>query len=135
MSPQDHLDWMADLLCAGRYDLMAQSYAFPMPVYVDDRRQVVCDAAQMWPMFQTLHALLRASGHTGVRPRMVSVELPRRGRFRLWTDWIGLREGAETVPLFRTLCYNAGTHASFRTEMLRFEGLALPQLTEIVLAA
>lgn len=135
MPLQEHLDWLAEQLLIGRYDRVADCYAFPLPFYVDDKRRILCDAGQLWPVFQTLHALLRAGGYSGLRPRLVSVELPRRGRFRLWTDWVGLRDGAETAPLFRTLCYNAGTHEAFRTEMLRFETLSLPQLNEIVLAA
>ncbi len=93
MTPTTHLDQLALHLMAGRYDLLAESYVFPLPVMVDDSRGPGASAAHIWPMYQSLHALLRAGGYDALRPRLVSVELPVNGRFRLWADWYGAGSG------------------------------------------
>ncbi len=119
---------------AGRYDLLAASYAFPLPVMVDDSHCQVASAAQLWPVYQSLHALLRAEGYVRLVPRLVSVELPKNGRFRLWSDWYGSRASSEPVLLFRTRCENAGSHEDFRAIGLQFDTRPWPQLSGVLAA-
>lgn len=134
MTPAAHLETLARHLVAGRYDLLADRYAFPLPVYVDTERRVVDHAAQLWPMYQGLHALLRAGGFSDLQPRLASIELPRRERFRMWTDWLGLRDGSRPETLFSTLCYNEGSHTEFRSVMLQFDTRSWPQLSQVLAA-
>lgn len=134
MTPTTHLDQLALHLMAGRYDLLAESYVFPLPVIVDDAEGEVASAAHIWPMYQSLHALLRAGGYDVLRPRLVSVELPANGRFRLWADWYGSRAGVEPVLLFRTQCENEGSHDDFRSVKVSFDTRPWPQLSEVLAA-
>lgn len=134
MSPSQCLNTLARQLVSGRYDLLAAHYVFPLPVYIDTECRVVGQAAQIWPFFQTLHAQLRADGYGDLEPRLMSIELAQKARFRMWVDWKGLRTGAEPALLFRTLCYNEGTHADFRSVMVRFDTQPWPQLSQALAA-
>lgn len=134
MTPRTHIEDLSRHLLAGRYDLVAATYAFPLPVTVDDHRGEVTGPAQLWPMFQGLHALLRAGRFDALVPELVSVELAQGGKFRMWSDWSGKRGSAPPVLLFRTECLNAGTHAAFRTVAVRFDTRPWPQLSRVLAA-
>ena len=134
MTPEAYVAQLAQRLNAGHYHLIAEGFALPMPIFIGKATAVANTAEDVWGFLQGLHALIRASGHVRVVPRLVSVELPQRNRFRLWTDWTG--EGpAGRRRLYRTICYNTGEIGHHQTEMLRFEELGWPQLARVARAA
>ena len=98
-------------------------FAFPLPVFLDEDTAVVDTPAQAERLLHRLRAVFRARGYRTVTPRLVSVEIPRNGRFRLWVDWIG-QGGTGDQTLFRTVCFNHGTLEDNVTHMIRVEGLA-----------
>lgn len=125
---------MSRAFTAGRYEEMVARYTFPMPIYVNRAAVILKDRKDGWTFFHTLHNYLAERGFTGIDGRVLSVELPRRGRFRLWTDWTGT--GSETAEvLFRTVCFNAGSYADHRTEMLALETRKLPDIERLLEAA
>lgn len=134
MQPEAYVAQLGHHLNAGHYHLVAESFALPMPIYIGKTTAIAATAEDVWGFLQGLHALIRASGHQRVVPRLVSVELPQRNRFRLWTDWSG--EGAAgSRLLYRTICYNSGEIGRHKTEMVRFEELGWPQLARMARAA
>jgi hypothetical protein len=134
MSPDDHIDFLARHFSAGHYDRLVDTYVFPLPIYVNQSAAVAASGRDVWAFFQSLHALMRASGFDRLSGRITSVELPRRGRFRLWVDWTG--DGhAGARPLFRSICYNLGDLSAHRTEMITIEDISWPDLRQLVAAA
>jgi hypothetical protein len=134
MTVEDHIATFSQEFSSGRYETLVAGYSLPLPIYVNRMASVARHPREIWSFFQALHGLLLAHGYAGLSGRVASVELPRRGRFRLWVEWSGLREGGADL-LFKSLCYNAGSHAEYRTEMFVVEGRGLPNIEQLLQAA
>ena len=134
MTPESYVAQLACQLNAGHYHLIAERFSLPMPIFIGKSTAVATTGSDVWGFLQGLHALIRASGHLDVTARLISVELPQRNRFRLWTDWTGEGPGGSR-PLFRSICYNNGAIGQHKTEMIRFEDLGWPQLARMARAA
>ncbi len=122
-------DFRAAQISGGRYDRITDGYTYPLPIYVGDTPTVAQDARAAWQFFQVFHAVLLAEGLPHLTGRVVATEIPRDGRFRVWTDWFASATPADRpVAVARTVCYCLGTVADARTEMVDCTALHLPAL-------
>jgi hypothetical protein len=134
MSPDDYISSLSQAFSTGRYDALVEHYRFPMPIYVNRSATVANGRDDAQGFYRALHRLVRAQGYETLSGRIVSVELPKRNRFRLWAEWSGV-DGARRELLFRSVCFNAGTFGNHRTEMLTLESRKLPGIESLLEAA
>jgi hypothetical protein len=134
---ESHVARLAEHFSAGRYDLLAECYSYPLPIYLDGRLTVAPDPRAVWSFFQTLHSCLAARGMPELAGRVLSVELPTRGRFRVWTEWTCFGPGGSR-PVMRTVCFNRDEQAAedaFLTEMLEIDSTDEMPLAQMLRAA
>ncbi|MCB6179610.1 hypothetical protein LHP98_15925 [Rhodobacter sp. Har01] len=126
MTTAAQLTTLASQINSGGFHLAARNFAYPLPIFLGNTTTVAETPEQVGALLRQLRVLVRARGYRRLVPRMASVELPRRGRFRVWVDWIGDGPTGQQ-PLFRTVCYNHGSAEDNLTQMVRVETLALPR--------
>jgi hypothetical protein len=130
---QDIADFRAAQITKGRYDRLVDGYSYPLAIYVEAQPTVAPSGREVWQFYQTLHACLLSVGLTRLTGRVVATDLPRNGRFRVWTDWFA--EGAGRAPqlIAATICFCTGTPENGLTEMVQFTDVALPALREALI--
>ncbi|MBE2275161.1 MAG: hypothetical protein IAE87_02570 [Rhodobacteraceae bacterium] len=134
MCPESQIAQLAQHLNDRQYRPITDALAMPIPIYIGNATVIARTPRDVWAFLQALQAMIQTSGFRRVKPKVVSVEIPRRDRFRTWVDWSG--EGATRKRvLFRTVCYNSGTFSAHKTEMVRFEEMDWPLLTRMMRAA
>jgi hypothetical protein len=116
----------ADALNAGRYDLLVEDYAFPLTIYVMGVPTVLRDRTEAWAFYQSFHSTLLACGIARLTARVVAEDLPRGGRCRFWTDWMGEGPNLALRRVASTICYARLGKSDMLTEMLEFTRLDLP---------
>lgn len=111
---------------AGRYDLLIEDYLFPLTIYFMGVPTVLRDRTKAWAFYQSFHSTLLACGISRLTARVVAEDLPRGGRCRFWTDWLG--DGADLTPrrIASTICYAKLGDGEILIEMLEFTRLDLP---------
>jgi hypothetical protein len=134
MSPASHIAHLASHFTAGRYEMLTDIYRFPLPVYLDGTPSVLGRPRDLWAFFQLLHARLTAAGLPELEGRLISVELPRKGRFRIWADWTG-NGPLGSQPVMKTLCFNRGSHEDHATEMVQITTATQMPLAALLRAA
>ena len=142
MTVDNQISQVERALAAGRYDEIVANYDFPLPIYVNGVATVIATRPAAESFYQALHALIEAQGYGQISGRAVSVELPKRGRFRVWTEWSGVAlDGARDAALgqaqvlYQSLCYNVLTEGGHRTEMVTLESRALREIERLLIAA
>ena len=123
-----HLRHRADLLMQGRIEELVPAYQCPLMVELGDRRLVVRTAEEGRSMLTLLRSALLARGVVALRPTVVAVDLPRRGRFRAWVDWQELAFPVEATRMSSAVYYCRVTPAGPVTEMLCYTRLSMPEL-------
>jgi len=104
------LDDTARLIAAGQVDAAAARCDFPLPLHLDGHLRLVPDAAALGALLSATRAR-----HGAPEARLVAVELPRNGRFRLWLAlWAagGAATGTDLV------CYCREDRGGLRLEMV-----------------
>ena len=79
---------LAELYVADRLWEATQFWSFPCPVEVDGELMVMRDATALEAFFRRRRELARAAGLQELTPRIIAIEVPRDGRFRVWFRWI-----------------------------------------------
>jgi hypothetical protein len=95
----------ADLLFRGDTAAMLTAFDLPLAVQHGDDMLVMATAEQFCGVMAGHRAALVATNVTGLQARMTAIELPRRGRFRVWVDLDHLRDagidpGADQFVLY-----------------------------------
>ena len=67
---------------------LSADYALPAVIEWGDWRMVLNNRAQVADFGARYGEFLSQSGVTRVSPKVSAVELPRRGRFRVWVTWV-----------------------------------------------
>ena len=119
-------DLRAAALSSGRYDLMVTEYAYPLTVYIGDQQHQFAGPDDVWAFYQSFHSAMNAQGYDRMTARVTAEDLPRAGRFRVWTEWFG--EGSKMARncIAATICYCSVVPTGVITEMIEFTRVALP---------
>ncbi len=82
--------------------------------------------AEAWAFFQFFHSAMLACGISRMTARVVAADLPRGGRCRFCTEWLG--EGPEMSPrrVASTISHTRMVGDEMLTGMLEFTRLDLP---------
>ena len=113
---------------------MCNLYSFPLPLYLEGKPAVLPRQQDLSAFFRALHRRLIDEGMPTLTGALISVELPRKGRFRLWASWTASGPMG-SKPVMKTLCFNRGTHAHHVTEMVQITDLGSLPLTALLQAA
>lgn len=73
---------------AGRLAEAARVWSFPCPVEMDGQLVVVRSAAAFVAYLADRRDAALAAGLTALTPRVSAIEMPRKGRFRVWLRWV-----------------------------------------------
>jgi hypothetical protein len=123
-----HLAQRGEMLFSGQIDALLAAYAFPLPVFLEERLFLVHSHDQASAILETVRSSLTNRGVARVRPNVTAVELPRAGRYRVWVDW---HEGAvppDSSLLMQAIYYCRDTADGCQIEMVNCTRLALPGL-------
>lgn len=112
------MDWRAGLLRDGRVEDLARQHLFPLAVYSGGAARPVASASQLADLFQTMHQNIRLLGDARLNAKVRAVELPRNGRFRVWTEWLLESPGKPDQMVARTVDFMRDTPKGPMTEML-----------------
>jgi hypothetical protein len=125
------MEWRTGLLQAGRYEDLARQYIVPVPVYVGKGKVLpIASQHQLEESFRQLHDQLKAQGITRLKVGVRAVELPRRGRFRVWSDLWSDSPGQSPRLVGSTVNYLRETPSGFKTEMLECCGPSIHGMVE-----
>jgi hypothetical protein len=72
---------------AGDLLSMTEDFVFPLPVQVQEKLALIHRPADMVALFECCRAAIAPQGLKPSHPRIIAMDLPRKGRFRLWVDW------------------------------------------------
>jgi hypothetical protein len=118
---------------ASDFAALAEGYVFPLPVQVDGELLVLHSAAEMVMAIAQYRAVNVAAGLVPSAPRIVAIDLPRNGRFRLWVDWHYGAPDATRHETTRNVYYCSTIGNRIQIEMVQFLRFAASrQMTDLL---
>ena len=111
------MEWRAGLIMSGRFEDLAREHLYPMPIYVGPERHTFSTPQTMEETYRDIRKRLVSAGVEKLTTRVTAVEVPRRGRFRVWVDWFALRKGEGPNCVALSVEYMRATQNGLRTEM------------------
>jgi hypothetical protein len=118
---------------ASDFAALAEGYVFPLPVQVDGELLVLHSAAEMVIAIAQYRAVNVAAGLVPSAPRIVAIDLPRNGRFRLWLDWHYGAPDATRQEVTRNVYYCSTIGNRIQVEMVHFLRVAAPgQMADLI---
>lgn len=121
----------ADLLLAGNYREMAADYGCPIGFYHGDRVLAVRSTDEFVTLFAAVHMSLQRRGVLRLVPVVKAVELPRKGRQRLWVRWNQVAANPADSRAAEVIYYCRQTPGRLVTELVQYLQLGLPEMHEI----
>jgi hypothetical protein len=128
MPRQAVADFRADAISSGRYDLMALEYAYPLTIFIDGKARVADDPDTVQSFYADFHSAMKAEGYDRLTAKVTAEDMPRRGRFRIWTEWVAHGPMRASSSIAATVCYCSTVSGQVTTEMVEFSRLALTLL-------
>jgi hypothetical protein len=123
-----HLAQRGDMLLSGQIDTLLATYAFPLPVFLEQRLLLVRSHDQARAILDHVRASLADRGVALIQPKVTAVELPRAGRYRVWVDWYEGRVPSDASLLMQAIYYCRDTADGSRIEMVNCTRLPHPGL-------
>ncbi|MFM7333682.1 MAG: hypothetical protein ACKO1H_04600 [Tabrizicola sp.] len=118
----------AEQMLSGALDALADSYVYPMPVYLRDQSLVVTSPERACAMLCLQRLSMIRRKVVALRPTIVAVDLPRNGRFRVWVDWLELAIPAEGTGRSSAVYYCSEGPSGLKIEMVAYTQLSTPEL-------
>ena len=115
---QDQFQWRADLLVAGRHGDLASEFIFPCAFYIGQELRMFRDAAEFAKGMCNFRQHLLARGTCKYLADLISLEVPRNGRFRAWVNFRELASDGAVLKTMATLQYCQQTDHGIRTAMV-----------------
>ena len=78
---------LGQLFVQGRLSEMTQHFAFPCPIETEGGLVVMPNPKVLEAFFATQRSSAMLAGMTQMDPRIAAIEMPRKGRFRVWLRW------------------------------------------------
>ena len=78
---------LGEQFAQGRLEEMTSHWAFPCPVEVDGKLVVMRGAEVFVSFLADRRRTALSQGLTAMTPRISAIEMPRKGRFRVWLRW------------------------------------------------
>ncbi|MDM7933359.1 hypothetical protein [Tabrizicola sp.] len=118
----------ANWLLTGCLDELVADYVFPVPVELLSTRVIVRTPEEGRAMLDLWHRTLRDRGVVGLQSKVVALDVPRGGRFRIWVDYHEVIPGQEASLFSSVLYYCSTTATGFQIEMVSYPRLSTPEL-------
>lgn len=118
-----HLSRRGDLLLSGQIDTLLSTYAFPLPVFLEERLLLIGSEEQAREILGHLRLSLKDRGIRTMQPKVTAVELPRAGRFRVWVDWTEVGASSGGPCLAQAIYYCRESEAGLQIEMVNYTQL------------
>jgi hypothetical protein len=123
MSTSVHLfiGLQSQLFFQRKFEALAETYAFPLVVHVDDEMIHYRSAADFIPHVRQVRDHLEKNGVKRIVPQIVAVELPHKARFRVWATWSYLREDGSEYDKSRCVYFVSILDGRYVIEMSSHE--------------
>ena len=115
---QDQFQWRADLLLSGRLEDLASEFLFPCAFYIGQDMRMLLTAAQFVHVMGNFRYWRLVNGTRQHLAQVISVEVPRNRRFRVWVDFRDFAEDGRELRMMGTLHYCRQTDSGVQTEMV-----------------
>lgn len=112
------MDWRKSLLKNGRLEDLARQYLFPMAIYSAEGTRPISSPDQLIEALRAFIEMFSALELAHLEERVVSIELPNNGRFRIWSDWWVNIPGHPPRLIGKTVHFMRETGQGPMTEML-----------------
>ena len=96
---------------------LAREHLYPMPIYIGTKRHTFSTPQAIEETYRDIRKGLVAAGVEKLTTRVTAIEVPRRGRFRVWVDWHAHRKGEGPTCVALSVEYMRATLNGLRTEM------------------
>jgi hypothetical protein len=118
----------ADRLLNGHIEDVVSQYIFPLPLYLGSSRVIVRSPDEATAIFGVLRAAYLDRGVVALQPKVIAIDIPRAGRFRVWAEWQELALPVEGTRISSAIYYCKATPAGIQTEMVNYTHLSMPEL-------
>jgi hypothetical protein len=78
---------LGELFVEGRLSEITQHFAFPCPIETEDGLVVMRSPEVLEAFFARRRSSAMLAGMSRMIPRIAAIEMPRKGRFRVWLRW------------------------------------------------
>lgn len=112
------MEWWISLLRDGRFEDLARQFLFPMALYVNGGMRVITSAEALVETIRSFSKKLSAEDMKHLEIKITSVEIPREGRFRVWSDLISIPPECPVKVIGRTIHFMRETPQGVMAEML-----------------
>jgi hypothetical protein len=126
MSRQSVADYRATALSSGRYDLLALEYTYPLTIFIQGEMLVAAQPEDVIKFYAGFHTAMTEEGLNSLVGKVTAEDLPRNGRFRIWTNWSAVCQAGTLRQIAATVCYCRILSSVVVTEMVEFSRLTLP---------
>jgi hypothetical protein len=120
------------LFTVGGRDALCDHAAFPFPVQSGNRMMVCPTRGELMQVLTACLAGADARGPGDASAQIAAIELPRKGRFRVWVDWHCHVGGDQTLTVERMVCYCRIMADHVRIEMIACNSM-MPARTAAIL--
>jgi hypothetical protein len=110
------------------YDPIVADYCFPLPVHLDNSRVIVRNPDEATAMLRLQRTAFVECGVIALTPSVTAMDLPRKGRFRIWVDWHELTVSGHGPLQSKVIYYCRQTPTGFKIEMVDYTRLSMPEL-------
>ena len=120
--------WRASLMLDGRVDDLVREFIFPFALFVGGRWRSFANADELVSCFAATMQSRQDRGIIHLETRVVAMDLPRQGRFRVWVDHTDYSAADVVADRYSSLNSCRDTARGVQTEMLHVYPLAGPQV-------
>jgi hypothetical protein len=124
------LELRGQALMAGRLESISRGFTFPLASYLETRQVIVASPNDMQAVLARMREELVRRNILRVSPEISALEVPRGGRFRAWVRWHEISADRQQDRVSDVIYYSRLTETGFRTEMMHYTRLSMPELRD-----
>lgn len=118
----------ADFFMAGELAPVAAQYVYPLMVDLAANRVIVRSAEEACAMLELQRLSVIERGVVHLEPKVLAVDMPRNGRFRVWVDWQEHSEKDSASRHSSAVYFCRVAEVGFKIEMIHYTKLAVPEM-------
>ncbi len=125
---QELIQWQSDLLLAGRFEDLSREYDYPVALYLKSSSLPIRDSEHLIAILKLTRQSLIRRGVTKIVAKVIAMDLPRKGRFRVWVDSVEQNACGQTLFRAGSVLFCRIGRQGIRTEMVQFWQCAMPEI-------
>ena len=127
---QKLLQARSDMLCKGQFEELAMLYHVPFIAYHDGVPTVVGSHSQAVGSLRKVAALMASRGVVGLDVEVTSVELPKNGRYRVWSRYSEIDRSGNVISRSDVVQYLVESPRGALVEMIESFKCPLAEIWE-----